>query len=298
MNNQKIIYIISIFFVCFIIFGCGKQEYSRVLVQIDSLSNVRPDSAIKSLQELEGQTQKLSKSDQMYYKLLKIKADDKAYIQHKSDKDILQIVNYFEKENDKELLPWAYYYAGSVYRDLNDAEQSLDYFYKAQNSTDNPYVKGLCNVAIGYIFWDREMYNIAGNSFLSAYKYDKQRNDVEGMIFDLRDIGRNYWERRMVDSTFFYFLKGLHLAMINHNKRMTSSLKLQMAVVYIQQSKYIKARKCLNECLENIDSAELFTYHHVLASYYVHVNKKDSAAIHYLKSFNSNNIYRDVLKIN
>ena len=291
MNNQKIIYIISIFFVCFIIFGCGKHEYSRVLVQIDSLANVRPDSAKKSLQELEGQTQKLSKSDQMYYKLLKIKADDKAYIQHKSDKEILQIVDYFEKENDKELLPWAYYYAGCVYRDLGDVEQSLDYYHKALASTDNIHIKGLCNVAIGYIFRDREMYDFAGQFFLASYQYDKMRNDTKDMIFDLRDIGRNYWDKREADSAFIYLSEGLKLAKNTNDKEMISSLNLQLAVVYLQQNNKNKAKACLDACLSNIDSCEFLTYQSVLASYYEKLQNKDSAAICYKKSYRSDNVY-------
>ena len=45
------------------------------------------------------------KADRMYFRLLKIKAADKAYIEHTSDKDILELVEYYENNGDKKLLP-------------------------------------------------------------------------------------------------------------------------------------------------------------------------------------------------
>ncbi len=67
----------------------------------------------------------------MYYQLLTIKARDKAYITHTSDSLILEVLHYYEKRKDKKHLPEAYYYAGRIYRDLGDAPQALEYFFKA-----------------------------------------------------------------------------------------------------------------------------------------------------------------------
>lgn len=66
-----------------------------------------------------------------YYRLLCVKAADKAYIKHTSPKEINEILNHYEKGGDSRLLPAAYFYAGSVYRDLNDAPQAVEYFQKA-----------------------------------------------------------------------------------------------------------------------------------------------------------------------
>lgn len=70
-------------------------------------------------------------STQMYYRLLSIKAYDKAFIPLTSDSLILPVLHYYINRNDKRHLPEAYYYAGRIYRDLGDAPQALDYFEKA-----------------------------------------------------------------------------------------------------------------------------------------------------------------------
>ena len=67
----------------------------------------------------------------MYYRLLCIKANDKAYILHTSDSLILPVLHYYIEKDDERHLPEAYYYAGRVYRDLGDAPQALEYFEKA-----------------------------------------------------------------------------------------------------------------------------------------------------------------------
>lgn len=291
MRTINLLYII--FFICVCLFwSCyNGHEYPIVLTKIDSLTETKPDSAIRLLQGLDAKMRQEPENIRMYYRLLKIKAADKAYIPHQSADEICQIVTYYENEDDDEMLPWAYYYAGCVYRDLGDVEQSLDYYHKALASTDNIHIKGLCSVAIGYIFRDREMYDFAGQSFLASYQYDKMRNDTKGMIFDLRDIGRNYWDKREVDSAFIYLSEGLKLAKNTNDKEMISSLNLQLAVVYLQQDNKNKAKACLDACLSNIDSCEFLTYQSVLASYYEKSHNKDSASICYQKSFCSDNVY-------
>ena len=89
----------------------------------------RPEEAITLLQGLADAMKTAPPSTQMYYRLLYIKANDKAYIPHTTDTLILPILHYYEKGGDPSLLSMAYYYAGRVYRDLNDAPQALDYFF-------------------------------------------------------------------------------------------------------------------------------------------------------------------------
>ena len=290
MRRDSIIHII-LACVCLLLLSCDNHKYPVELVQVDSLIEVKPDSAVSLLQSLDAQMRQVPEETRMYYRLLKIKAADKAYIPHKSDKEIMQIVAYYEHKGDKAMLPWAYYYAGCVCRDLNDAEKSLDYYHKALNSTDDVHVKGLCSVAIGYIFRDREMFDLAGEFFLSSYRYDKMHNDVNGMIFDLRDIGRNYWDQRNCDSASIYLSEGLRLAEKYNNKEMASSINLQLAVINLQQNQNKKAKDCLDACLVNLDSCEFFTYQSVLASYYVNTGEKDSASVCFLRAFCSDNIY-------
>lgn len=111
--------------------ACGHKPYPQSLITADSLTNVLPDSAITLLKSMENTTQTEPEATQVYYRLLCIKANDKAYIEHTSDSLILPVLHYYIKKDDERHLPEAYYYAGRVYRDLGDAPQALEYFEKA-----------------------------------------------------------------------------------------------------------------------------------------------------------------------
>ena len=93
--------------------------------------NARPDSALKMLQELEDSISIYPEETRMYWHLLTIQAKDKQYIVHTSDSLINSIVEFYERYGDKEKLMMAYYYQGSVYRDMNDAPRALKCFQKA-----------------------------------------------------------------------------------------------------------------------------------------------------------------------
>ena len=67
----------------------------------------------------------------MYWHLLTIQAKDKQYVIHTSDSLINQIVQYYEEYGDENKLMMAYYYQGSVYRDMIDVSKALKAFQKA-----------------------------------------------------------------------------------------------------------------------------------------------------------------------
>ena len=95
--------------------ACHRQSaYPPLLLQADSLASVEPQQALDLLQGMEKEMAGAPKATQMYYKLLCIKAADKAYIPHTTDSLILPVVSYYEQGGDTNLLSEAYYYAGRV----------------------------------------------------------------------------------------------------------------------------------------------------------------------------------------
>ncbi len=134
-HSMKQLVNIALFLFLFSLCACKDRPCPRILATVDSLTYVKPDSAITLLKNLKKQMSNEPEATQMYYRLLKIKANDKAYITHTSDSLILPIVKYYEEKNNKDHLMEAYYYAGRVYSDLNDAPQALAYFQKAVDAS-------------------------------------------------------------------------------------------------------------------------------------------------------------------
>ena len=91
-------------------YACGKRPYPKSLIVADSLASARPDSAIALLNTLKESMKAESEATRMYYRLLCIKANDKAYIRHTSDSLILPVLHYYTEKKDEHHLPEAYYY--------------------------------------------------------------------------------------------------------------------------------------------------------------------------------------------
>lgn len=95
------------------------------------------DSALIYLSSLDSTIQFEPEETRMYYGLLTTKAQDKKFIRHKSDSLMKKVVRFYESYGDKEKLMEAYYYLGSVYRDMRDAPQAIAAFQQAADVGEN-----------------------------------------------------------------------------------------------------------------------------------------------------------------
>lgn len=115
-----------------ILIGChGNNHLREKMENIKKVGNSAPQKALQMLDSLSGKIRNESEGMQMQYDLLETCLKDKACIQHTSDIKIKGIVDYYESEGCMIDLQEAYYYAGSVYRDLKDAPKALEYFNKS-----------------------------------------------------------------------------------------------------------------------------------------------------------------------
>ena len=169
--------------------ACGGFDYRPELLSIDKLSSDNPKRAIKQLDSLKAEMQTAPEHDQMYYQLLRIKATDKAYIAHTSADEILKLVDYYESaSSDKPLLPQTYYYAASVFRDLNDAPQALEYFQKALDAlpkdADVTLKSNIYNQS-AHLFLHQTLFREALKMFKQSYLCDSIINDTSAMVYSL-----------------------------------------------------------------------------------------------------------------
>jgi cell division protein FtsL len=193
-----------------------------------------------------------SESTQMYYRLLQIKADDKAYIPHTSDSIILPIVEYYEKNRDEGHLMEAYYFAGRVYSDLGDAPQALGYFQKAVDASGgNTDYKAVSRIysQMGELCLYQDIYDDALEAYKRAYYYNKLAKDSLGLVFNLRDIGCNYTGLNKADSSLYYYKAAYALAEKLNNQRLMNIVQGELAGLYTQLKRYDEAREALKEPL-------------------------------------------------
>lgn len=273
--------------------SCDSKPYPQVLQLADSLANTCPDSAIVLLEQFKNSASQESKETQMYYQLLTIKAKDKAYITHTSDSLILEVLHYYEKRKDKKHLPEAYYYAGRIYRDLGDAPQALDYFFKAIDAFSdynrNNKLMSRIYSQIGTLYLYQEVYDKAPDVFDKAYKCNILARDSIGMTYNLRDIGRAFSTQQQIDSAIHYYKKANLLAEKIQNKHLKCIVNNELSGYYSKLGMYQEAYQTMQIASSLVKPQNRPAQYTVSARYYYHIGQLDSAAYYYSKLLLVNN---------
>ena len=286
--------LILLFIIQLCFWACDNKPYSHLMSMADSLTNTNPDSAVIYLNKLKDHIETAPRSVQMYYQLLCIKANDRAYIPHSSDSIILPILNYYKQTDDLHL-PETYYYAGRIYRDLGDAPQALDYFNNTldalPSSSDSYSLKSKVYSQIGTLFLYQDIYDEALKMFKEAFHYDLLLEDSVGMSYDLRDMATSYRCLNQIDSAFYYYGKANDLALALHQQRFVSMIQSQMAGLYIQLKKYDLAKQFLQSSLSYQHKADKSGIFSVAAKYYHQLGTKDSAVYYYTQLLDFGTIY-------
>ena len=274
--------------------ACGSKPYPHVLTTADSLASANPDSAQALLASLAEGMKQEPQAMQMYYRLLCIKAKDKAYITHTSDSAILPVVEYYEREGDKKYLPEAYYYAGRVYRDLEDAPQALDYFEKALDAmqeNENLKVKTKVYAQMGTLFSYQNLYEEALNMFKHSLQCDISLKDSIGMVFNYRDMADAYRSLKEPDSALYYYQKSYQLCQQLERKDLGNMLQSQLASFYLDRGEYPQAPKALQHALQDIKSYNKSGIYSIAAHYYHDIDNIDSAQWYYNELLQCGSIY-------
>ncbi len=280
--------------------GGGMAVLSRidslaVLSRIDSLADSRPDSALRQLGGMAAAMASAPEAERMYYGLLTVKARDKAYVRHTSDSVILSLVDYYEHDGDRRLLPVAYYYAGRVYRDLNNAVKALSYFQKAENAlAETPYrypFEGNLHSQKGYLLIRQDLYAAAMREFDKAYEYSVERKDTCGIIFSLRDKGDVYLTIKDYDKALLFFDEALRLAKIVKNKKRIIGLYIHIAGCYMTKGNVNKAKDYIVAAKVGIDSLNAKAIYTNFARIYAKLGYEDSSAFYYYKLGEINDVY-------
>lgn len=218
----------------------------------------------------------------MYYRLLVIKADDKAYIPHTEStvKDILEIVDYYKK--NKELLPEALFYAGRTYDDLQDSPQALQFYYKAVNESNENTDKRLLGrlyAQIATIYLYQGLYEKALPIISKSLANFQLANDTLGLIFGNRDLGRAYTTLKNKRAAIYYYQYAFKLARKANISELESMVMRELGGYYMELGLYSKAYDCIQIGKKCVSREDIMPLYSILAQYYLHTNL-DSASIY------------------
>ena len=244
--------------------SCGSRPYPSSLLAADSLCTTDPERALSLLDSLASDTQSLSLRDRMYYRLLRVKAADKAYMPHTSDSLI------------------------------RPSPQALDYFKRsldAMEGNDRPELRGKVYSQTGTLFFSQHAYAEALESFKCSYQCNARRCDTAGLVFSCRDIGNIYHCLDRVDSALHYFREACRLAKIIGRTDLYRGVQSQKASLLIDLGRLDQAHAALKTALQEVARPDRSGVYTIAGKYYRTVGMLDSAAWYYKEILRTGTVY-------
>ena len=268
-------------------------DYPHAMQQAEKLMDARPDSALHLLQGMADTLTMLPDEAQMYYHLLTIQAKDKQYITHTNDSLINRIVAFYKDLDDKERLMMAYYYQGSVYRDMNDAPRALKAFQQAE-TTESTNIELLTKVysQMGYLFTFQGLYDEAIRVNKASVKLYQSLGQENKAYFALRDIARGYESKEMNDSALFYYQECYHTAQANKDSVKIPNILGELGRLYHNIGQTTKAKELLLDLWHNSTLGDKSHIDLTLGYIYLELQQLDSAYFHFQKVLPIGNTYK------
>ena len=143
--NRHIYRLVDAVLVAITIVSCNdarRSETYRLLEDVDSYIEARPDSALAVLEDID-KSDLTSKELEAKYALLLSQALDKNYIDLQSDSIIAPAVRYYENHGTPDERLKMYYYSGRIKQNSGDYEGAMERFVKGESYGDECTDKAL-----------------------------------------------------------------------------------------------------------------------------------------------------------
>lgn len=232
------------------------------------------------LQDYKPKARRQPEAVRMYYDYLTIKYEDQISFRHPSDSLIKGIVHYYEKKNDRRMLPEVYYLAGRVYASFGDALRGLDYYQQALDASaaqGNEKLMQRIYFQMGHIFLHQDVYDEALNAQRKALGYKHLAVDSVSEVFILKDLGATYAAQGKTDSAFLYYQEALRKAETACNASVRFYVKEDMAALHLRLGEYDKAWRLLDAPPADMDASVQATLYRLKAQLFHRTGQPDSA---------------------
>lgn len=261
----------------------GKQK-NNILISADFLIETNPDSALILLESIPF-SENLSEEEKAEYALLLTKVRDKKYIIHQTDSVIKIAVDYYKNINNKQKKSEAYFYLGSVYRDMQMPLEAIQSFQKAlrerKGKEDRLTELIYNNLAMQYR--KQGHYDEAITALRKSYSISSRQYREKDMVYAVRDLGNLFLFVNEQDSSLFYLNKAMDLAKNLDDDSWNSLLYCDIARVYYDKNFPDTAYQYLKKSLITLPPNESpYDIYFLMGRVFLKLNETDSAR-YYLK---------------
>ena len=203
-----------ILFSLLLFFSCSDNKIDERLVHINEIIPESPEEALSHLDSINYKD--LSEANQYFYDLVKIKAEDKAYIKHSSDSIILRVISYYATHDKDKLYTEALYYGGRIYRDMGDSPNALKYFHLAldnltEREADNN-LKARILSQTGRLLTGISLYDEAIPYIEESIKICELNKDTVNIVYELQLLGGTYLRAKKYRLAEHYFNNAIEMS--------------------------------------------------------------------------------------
>lgn len=270
-------------FILVVAASCSKENVLGELEHIKAVGDESPQKALLMLDSLEMDIRECNEYVRAKYDLLRIRLNDKADNMPVSDIVIRKLIEYFKREGSAAEKQEVYYYAGSVYRDLQDTPRALEHFFRSLDyAADN---RGCDSVMLRNTYSNLTYLYYAVQNYKDAVDMAHKELDVSKRIgadeiVSYMHLGSSYHaldSARQAESAY-----DSAFSRIARKKDVPSCQRtvIRLLCGYSELGKAAKARECLalieGDPLEDYSAFPCMAF----AQYYESVGKHDSAAIY------------------
>lgn len=283
-----------------VLFSC-RQDPKEILPEfagIESLMWDHPDSALAQLERMP-KPSRFDKLNDATWCLLYTQAWDKNYKKHTSDSLIHVAFRYFEGQEDGLRKAQAWFYKGSVLKDLGKLDEATECYVRARDligSFDDPLFASLICQTLGRIYREQDIYGLAFELFREAIHHVTRVPRCDSWSHAYSELGRTFAERKRLDSARYYFECSLENAKLIKDLKMQAMAISELGTVYGMEKNYVKAlefkKKDLALVLEQGDTFNFSAARYGLASVFYRMGELDSAEVYFKESMNTYNIKR------
>ena len=287
---------IALILLCAGLFLSCRQARERTLPDFDTVESImwaHPDSALALLERMP----KPSPDDKLNnatWCLLYTQAWDKNYRRHTSDSLVNIALRYFDKREDGLRKAQAWFYKGSVLKDLGKLEEATECYVRARDLTasfDDPLFASLICQTLGRIYREQDIYGKAFDLFREAIHHVTQVPRSKDWSHAYSELGRTFAERNQLDSARHYFELSLENAELIKDLKMQGMAIGELGVVsrakgnYKQALEHGKKRLALEQSIGNGRNIPQAQYS--LGRTFYYINELDSAKKYFQQSLSS-----------
>lgn len=291
-ENYRMRKIYLLLLTALLVAGCDKgTSQLQKITEIEVVGDNDPQLALMMLDSIKPSARKCSEYVQKRYDLLEIRLKDKAYIPVNSDIMVRELVEYFDDNGSNHDKQEAHYYAGSVYRDIDDAPRAIDHFLKARDialnnvGCDSTMLRNTYS-NLHYIYNNVQDYQNALTMAENELECSKRFKDITAT--DYIHVGAALKALDRTHEAVEYFDKAYHVVTTGNTRTKDEVTTLLYHYTRIKNKE--RAQKCF-ELIDKEDGKSLTSDEALsLAEYMLLANHPDSAEM-YLKRILDDNTY-------